>query len=185
MRVSVTFRHMEPTEAIKEYTESKLLKVKRYLDEPIEANVVLVVEKYRHIAEVTLNAGRNVINCAEETGDIYSAIDMAMDKLERQIKKHKDKVRSKKGRTKADREAFEQIAAAYEPGEEAQPEWETRIVNSEAVNPKPIGLEEAVMDMDGNPQKEFLVFTNANSSRINVMYRRKDGQYGLIETITE
>lgn len=100
MRISVTFRHMEPTEAIREYAEAKLAKVKRYLDEPIEANVVLELEKYRHIAEVTLNAGRNVINCKEETNDIYGAIDLAMDKLERQIKKQKDKIRSKKGRAK-------------------------------------------------------------------------------------
>ena len=100
MRVSVTFRHMDPTEAIREYAEAKLAKVKRYLDEPIEANVVLELEKYRHLAEVTLNAGRNVINCREETNDIYSAIDMVMDKLERQVKKHKDKIRSKKGRAK-------------------------------------------------------------------------------------
>ncbi len=100
MRISVTFRHMEPTEAIREYAEAKLAKVKRYLDEPIEASVVLELEKYRHIAEVTLNAGRNVINCREETNDIYGAIDLAMDKLERQVKKHKEKIRSKKGRVK-------------------------------------------------------------------------------------
>jgi len=182
MRVSVTFRHMEPTEAIKEYTESKLAKVKRYIDEPIEANVVLEVEKYRHIAEVTLNAGRSVINCTEETSDIYSAIDKVMDKLERQIKKHKAKARSKKGRMKVEREAYQMMADNYDSGDEAQPDWERRIAITESTQIKPIGLQEAVLMLEGNPSQDFLVFTNSDSNQINVMYRRKDGDYGLIET---
>lgn len=182
MRVSVTFRHMEPTAAIKEYTESKLAKVKRYLDEPIEANVVLEVEKYRHIAEVTLNAGRNIINCTEETSDIYSAIDKAMDKLERQIKKQKAKRRSKKGRTKVERETFNMRADSFDIGEANKAEWEKRIIHSERINAKPIRLEDAVLWMDVNPNKGLLVFTNADNSEINVMYRLKEGDYGLIET---
>jgi len=96
MRVSVTFRHTEPTEAIKEYANQKLKKVKKYLSEPIDINMVLSVEKFRHTAEVTLTADRNVINCQEETQDMYSAIDRVSDKLERQIKKAKGRFHTKR-----------------------------------------------------------------------------------------
>jgi len=182
MRVSVTFRHMEPTAAIREYAEAKLMKVKRYLDEPIEANVVLSIEKYRHIAEVTLNAGRNVINCTEETNDIYSAIDMVLEKLERQVKKQKEKTRSKKGRQNYGREQFEATADMIDAAAESEPEWVKRITLMESNHAKPIDLEEAVLWLDDHPSSEFLLFTNASSARLNVMYRRRNGDYGLIET---
>lgn len=181
MRISVTFRHMEPTDAIKDYVVKKLTKVNRYLDEPIEATVVLSLEKYRNIAEVTLSAGRNVINCTESTDDIYSAIDKSLDKLERQIKKQKQKVRSKKSRTKPDHEAFIQEAALQDEAAAQQPEWEKKIAVIETADVKPIGLEEAVMWLENNPQADFLMFTNSKDNRINVMYRRRNGDFGLLQ----
>lgn len=96
MKFSVTFRHTEPTAAIKEYAMKKLGKVRKYLNEPIDINVVLSVEKHRHIAEVTLTANKKVINCKESTEDMYSAIDRVADKLERQIKKAKDRIQTKR-----------------------------------------------------------------------------------------
>jgi len=95
MRISVTFRHTEPTEALKEYATAKLSKVKKYLEEPVEADVVLTVEKFRHIAEVNVKADGNVFNGTESGADMYSSIDLLADKMERQIKKHKTKARSK------------------------------------------------------------------------------------------
>jgi len=180
MRVSVTFRHMEPTEAIRDYAERKLLKVKRYLDEPIESNVVLSIEKYRNIADVTLSAGRNVLNCKEETDDIYSAIDKALDKLERQVKKQREKVRAKKGRGKLDHDAFVAETDGFDEAAEQQPEWERRIAATEVAEIKPIGLEEAVLWMDSHAASDLLVFTNATNQKIHVLYRRKDGDFGLI-----
>jgi putative sigma-54 modulation protein len=96
MRISVTFRHTESTDALKEYANQKLSKVKKYLSEPIDLNVVLSVEKFRHNAEVTLTADRNVINCREETEDMYSAIDKVAEKLERQVKKAKGRIQTKR-----------------------------------------------------------------------------------------
>ncbi|NLH50306.1 MAG: ribosome-associated translation inhibitor RaiA [Myxococcales bacterium] len=182
MRISVTFRHMEPTEAIKEYAERKLAKVKRYLDEPIEANIVLSIEKHRNIAEMTLTAGRSSINCTEETDDIYSSIDNALTKLERQIKKQKDKTRSKKGRSKPEHDAFVQKVEDIDEEAAHQPEWMKRIAVTEGAMPKPIGVQEAVVWMDANPASELLVFTEVDSKRINVLYRRKSGDFGLIQT---
>jgi ribosome hibernation promoting factor len=180
MRINVTFRHMEPTDAIKDYVEKKLAKVKRYIDEPIDATVVLSVEKYRNIAEVTLSAGRNVINTTEQTDDIYSAIDLAVDKIERQVKKQKEKMRAKKKGAKPGHMEFESNADAIDEAEAQAEAWEQRIAVTEMADPKPIGLQDAVVWMDANPQSDFLVFTNSTDSKINVMYRRKDGNFGLI-----
>jgi putative sigma-54 modulation protein len=171
---------MEPTEAIREYAERKLLKVKRYLDEPIESNVVLSIEKYRNIADVTLSAGRNVLNCKEETDDIYSAIDKSVDKLERQVKKQKEKTRGKKGRGKPDHDAFVAEAETADVAVEQQPEWEKRIAATEVAEIKPIGLEEAVIWMDSHATSDLLVFTDSDNRKIHVLYRRKDGDLGLI-----
>ncbi len=96
MNFSVTFRHMDATDAIREYAEQKLGKVSKYLSEPIDLNVVLKVEKHRHIAEVTLSSERKVFNSKEKTEDMYSAIDKAADKLERQVKRAKDRLQSKR-----------------------------------------------------------------------------------------
>ena len=96
MNFSVTFRNLEATDAIKEYARQKLGKVSKYLSEPIDFNVVIKVEKHRHSAEVTLSSERKVFNCKEKTEDMYSAIDKAADKLERQVNKAKDRVQSKR-----------------------------------------------------------------------------------------
>jgi putative sigma-54 modulation protein len=173
---------MEPTDAIREYAERKLQKVKRYLDEPIEASVVLSVEKYRNIADVTLSAGRNVLNCREQTEDIYSAIDMALDKMERQIKKQKEKIKAKKGRGKPDREAFAQEVEGLDIAAEQQPEWERRIGQTRTAEAKPISLEEAVLWMDANIHSDLLVFKNVADQKIHVIYRRKEGDLAVIQT---
>ena len=102
MRINVTFRHTDPTDAIKEYAHQKLGKVKKYLSEPIDMNVVLSVEKFRHTAEVTLSSDGKVINCEEETEDMYSAIDRVTVKLERQIKKAKGRIQTKRAQNKPD-----------------------------------------------------------------------------------
>ncbi|MDP8254991.1 MAG: ribosome-associated translation inhibitor RaiA [Candidatus Alcyoniella australis] len=95
MRISVTFRHTEPTDALKEYAETKFGKAKKYLEEPLQAEVVLTVEKFRHIAEINLRADGTVFNGTESSDNMYSSIDLVADKLERQIKKHKTKGKSK------------------------------------------------------------------------------------------
>ena len=82
MEIMVTFRHIEPTESLRVYAQEKLSKLKKYLDTPIEAHIVLEVEKFRHIADVTMNADGTRMNATEETGDLYSAIDQVVDKIE-------------------------------------------------------------------------------------------------------
>jgi putative sigma-54 modulation protein len=93
MQVQVTFRNMEPTDSLKEYVSTKLQKVKKFIDEPIKADVVLRVEKFRRIAEVTLNVNRSQLVSNHETEDMYSAIDGVVDKLETQARRHKAKLK--------------------------------------------------------------------------------------------
>jgi putative sigma-54 modulation protein len=174
MQTSVTFKNLDPSEHLKSYVTEKLNRFDKLLDNPAEAGVVLVVEKHRHIAEVNITGDRMSINGKEETGDMYSAIDMVLDKLEKQLKRSKQKIRerraSAKGQTRTIREEASRMA-------EEEPAREVKI---ESLEYKPMDVEEAVLQMDLTDQG-FLVFTNARSSQINVLYRRKDGHYGLIQ----
>jgi putative sigma-54 modulation protein len=174
MQTSVTFKNLDPSEHLKSYVTEKLNRFDKLLDNPAEAGVVLIVEKHRHIAEVNISGDRMSINGKEETGDMYSAIDMVLDKLEKQLKRGKQKIRerraSAKGQTRTIREE-----AAPRTAEDLVPE-----IKVESLEYKPMDIEEAVLQMDLT-DLGFLVFTNARSSQINVLYRRKDGHYGLIQ----
>lgn len=101
VKVSVTFRHTQPTEALKRYAAEKVHKIGKYFYRPLEAHVVLSVDsKNRQLAEITLQARRLTIHGREETEDLYSAIDLVMDKVEQQIRKYKTKLRLRRRRVK-------------------------------------------------------------------------------------
>jgi ribosomal subunit interface protein len=96
MQTSVTFKNIDPSDHLKTYVGDKLNRFDKYLYNPAEANVVLSVEKFRHIAEISIAGDRLNLNGKEETEDMYSAIDMALDKIEKQIKKSKQKTRERR-----------------------------------------------------------------------------------------
>ncbi|MDH3882662.1 MAG: ribosome-associated translation inhibitor RaiA [Desulfobacterales bacterium] len=174
MQTSVTFKNLDPTDTLKSYVRDKLDRFDRFLDNPAEANVVLLVEKFRHIAEININGDRLTINGKEETNDMYSAIDMVLDKLEKQIKKNKQKIRERRPGVNAKNIGLME-ADTNLPDEEI-----VREVKIKNIEYKPMDVEEAVLQMD-LLSDNFLVFTNARSDRVNVLYRRKDGHYGLIQ----
>jgi putative sigma-54 modulation protein len=181
MQVTVTFRHIEATDALRRYAQAKVQRVvSKYFRRPLEGHVVLAVSKRRHVAEITVSADRLTLNAKEETGDLYSAIDLAIDKIERQAKKRKTKRSVHKNTAATARGASAGDRAA--PGAEGRTEEDDvpTVVSTERVAAKPMSVEEAVMQLDVST-KEFLVFTNAANERLNVLYRRKDGNYGLIE----
>ena len=174
MQTSVTFKNIDPSDHLKAYVSDKLDRLDKYLDNPAEANVVLAVEKFRHIAEINIAGDRLTIIGSEETNDMYSAIDMALDKLEKQIKKSKQKIRERRSGSKnRNRSMLEEADNLLDEDTERQ----IKIRNIEY---KPMDIEEAVLQMDLT-EDNFLVFTNARSDRINVLYRRRDGHYGLIQ----
>ena len=100
MQTSVTFKNLEPSEHLKAYVSDKLNRFDKLLDNPAEADVTLLVEKHRHIAEINITGDRLTINGTEETGDMYSAIDMVLDKLEKQLKRSKQKIRERRSSAK-------------------------------------------------------------------------------------
>ena len=174
MQTSVTFKNIDPSDHLKAYVSEKLDRLDKYLDNPAEANVVLAVEKFRHIAEINLAGDRLTIIGSEETNDMYSAIDMALDKLETQIKKSKQKIRERRSASKSRSRSILEEADTL-PDEDTE-----RQIKIRNIEYKPMDIEEAVLQMDLT-EDNFLVFTNARSDRINVLYRRKDGHYGLIQ----
>lgn len=172
MDITVTFRRTEPSEALKVYAEEKVSKVKKYLDVPVEAHIVLSVEKFRHQADVTLTVNGTRIKAIEETGDMYSAIDQVMDKVEKQVKRHLSKIRERRpegGRTEEAETEETPVGGDVET-----------LIQVEKMVAKPMDTEEAVMQLHLSKQ-EFLVFRNAKSLEVNVLYRKKDGNLGLIE----
>ena len=176
MDVTVTFRRTDPIESLKDYAEEKISKIKKYIDVPLEAHIVLSVEKFRHIADVTLSLNGTRIKAVEETDDMYSAIDQVMDKVENQVKKHISKIRRHRGDSvKAGEKALDE---EIEESVEMSPEDFS--IEVEEMVAKPMDPEEAAMQLMLLPQ-EFLVFRNAKSREINVIYRKGDGNLGLIE----
>ena len=179
MQTSVTFKNIDPSDHLKNYLGDKLKRFDRFLDNPAEANVVLSVEKFRHIAEINITGDRLKINGKEETNDMYSAIDIVLDKLEKQIKKNKQKIRDRRG----DRNRRGNAKAGAVPMEfqEMMPEEDSgKEIIVKTIDYKPMDAEEAVMQLE-LVDDSFLVFTNARTDRINVVYKRSDGNYGLIQ----
>ncbi len=173
MQITITGRRMEMTDALKEYVQKKIHKLDKYLENILEIRVTLSVEKYRHIAEISVHGQGLVLNAEEWTGDMYSSIDKVMDTLERQIRKHKGRIVSKKQKQNS------RANNTAPMPETVKPEL-PKVIRSEKFAAKPMSLEEAVMQMNmGN--EAFLAFRNSANEEVNVLYRRKDGNFGLIE----
>lgn len=177
MQIATTFRHMDASDALKSYVEEKLSRVQKYIDEPINAQAFLTVEKIRHIADITITAKGITIKASEETNDMYAAVDAVLDKIERQLRRYKEKIKEHKPANETEeRKVRKSIVEAESIGLKPEPV----IIKSKTFSIKPMSVEEAVMQMD-LLHKDFLVFTDSVTEDINVIYRRKDGNYGLIE----
>ncbi len=175
MQLSVTFRNMEPSDALKNYVQERTGKLTKYIDRPLESQVTLTVQKFRQIVDVVINADGIRIAGQEAHDDMYAAVDLVMDKIERQVKKYREKIRNHKpvaGREiRWRREIYKQ--------ESFEDDREPVVVRVENYFVKPMSVDEAAMQMDLS-QQDFLVFNNASTQTVNVLYRRKDRNYGLI-----
>ncbi len=182
MQTNVTFRHMPSSEALRSHVETKIQKVKKYLDEPIEAHVTMTSEKGRHRAAIQLEAHGTRVKAEHSTSDMYATIDLALEKIEKQLRRHKDRSKEHHGSTHAGsyksaaKETVKRAAKAdAKPGYSAGPQ----IIRLEPIADKPMSVDEAAMQIDYMKNK-FLVFRNVQSDEINVLYKRKDGALGLI-----
>jgi putative sigma-54 modulation protein len=177
MQIAVTFKNLDPSDHLKSYVQNKLDKLDKLLDNPAEAHVVLSVEKIRHIAEIKIIGDRLSINCREKTSDMYSSIDMALDKLEKQIKKNKQKIKNHRQGTRSE---FKENQTISENEPTSSPDGSEPEIIVQNIDFKPMDIDEAIMQMNLVPDT-FIVFTNSRTNRVNVLYRRKDGDLGLIQ----
>ena len=177
MRITVTARHLVLTDALRRYAREKVVRLQRFMDRITSAHVVLSIQKHRQIAEVTLHVRDLTIRGEESSHDLYVAIDRVADKIERQIVRYKEKIAAHVGRASG-RWRHSQDVASTEAGQ--FPENGPRIVRTKRFAMKPLVPEEASIHMEllGH---NFFVFRNARTDEFNVLYRRQDGNYGLIE----
>ncbi|MBU0994007.1 MAG: ribosome-associated translation inhibitor RaiA [Proteobacteria bacterium] len=177
MQTSITFKNLDSSDALKSYIQKKLDRFDKLLDSPAEASVVLSVEKIRHIAEIKLASDRLNIQAKEETENMYSSIDMIIDKLKKQITKSKQKVRERRPGPKS---GIKGSAERNQSGlSDDDPEDDSQVI-IENIHYKPMDINEAIMQIDIE-KENFFVFTHAKTNRVNVLYKRKDGHLGLIQ----
>jgi putative sigma-54 modulation protein len=214
MNTNVSFRHMESSPALRDYATGKLERVVgKYVHGKVDADVVMSVEKFWHIANFTLQIKNLTVKGQERSEDMYSSIDLALAKIEKQLRRHKDRLRDHKptnGESKTFRmgvvspldapstpEEYDEFAEDFEVYSESSPAEpepdetttvenadgeEVKILRQKEYEAKSLNLSEAVIQLDLLEDREFYVFTNAASGDINVVYKRRDGNVGLIET---
>ena len=180
MQVNITFRHLESTEALKSYAREKIEHIQKFIDRPSEAHVVLYVEHLEHHADINLKAGQFHLRGQAKSEDMYASIDLATDKIQRQLKKHKEKLKNHKFAPPPN--GWQPLDVRHEVFDlERQPS--DRIVKSSSFQAKPMTLDEAVLQMD-LLDSQFYVFQNSKDRAVNIVYRRDDGNLGLIEART-
>lgn len=187
MQVSVTFRHLDPSDSLKNFAREKVSRVEKFLDQAGQAQVILSIEKHMHHAEVLLHAGPFFLRSKEKSDDMYASIGMAIEKVERQIKRYKERMRQHKpaGHHNADAIRIRQaIIEDHEPAAATpEPAPQTRVVETREMLARKLTVDEAVVQlklMGGN----FLVFTSADTGHVAVLYQRDDGKtMGLIDAV--
>jgi putative sigma-54 modulation protein len=176
MKISVTFRSAEGENWQKEYVEERLKKLKKYIDNPVDARVILSVEKFRNTAEINLMANGLNINSREEEKDMHMAIDNAIEKIERQLKKRKEKIRG----FKTNSSRMEELGGGESPGEEDDESQESKVVETRNIVLKPMSIDDAVLEMETSKNR-FVIYRDSSTENVAVIYRRDDGKFALME----
>ena len=174
--------NLEVTDSIKNYVEKKVTKLERYFDTPpsSEVHVNLSVYNSEQTIEVTIPMKNLLLRAEEHNSDLYAAVDLVVDKLERQIRKHKTKVNRKARQEGAPKYVFAEMEKEAQERLDEDDE-DVKIVRTKRFDLKPMVSEEAALQMDMLGHS-FYVFTNAETDETNIVYKRRDGRYGLIET---
>jgi len=183
VQVSITGRNVDITDPLRHHVEKKLTHIKKYFDGILDAQVVLNVEKHRHSAEITIHANSITMHGEESTGDMYTSVDKVIDKIERQLRRYKSKLQSRRQNRKEGAEEKESLQVRIDvlSAEDVESAVASpRIIKTNRFAIKPMSLDEAVMQMDLMHQ-DLLAYRDSRSSRVAVLYRRNDGNYGLIE----
>ena len=176
MKFNIRGKNVDVTPAIKSYIEEKIGRLDKYLEAPsdVSASIVVKVRGKEQIIEVTIPVNKIILRGEESHDDLYAAIDLVSDKIERQIRKNKTKLKKRKEKNNF-------IDFNYEFEVNKDEEKDEKIVKRKAIEMKPMNEEEALLQMDllGH---EFFVFRNTDSECVSILYKRKDGNYGIIDT---
>jgi putative sigma-54 modulation protein len=181
MKVSFTGRNLVVTPAIRDFSRERLERLERALDGIVEAHVILMKEKYRHVAEVVVKGRRLLLSGTQETEDMYTSISKAIDKIEHQAKKQREKRVATARRRAATRKAIPAPGNGEKPEADvvASLEGGQVMLRDDDYPRKPMTVEEAAMMLQDG-KRAFLVFRDSGSRRIGVVYRRADGHLGLV-----
>ncbi len=177
MNISFTFRNTDAEDWLKDYADKKLAKIQKYIDKPIDAQVILSVEKFRSVAEIKILTKGIKLNGKEEAKEMALAIDKVVDKIERQTKKYKEKIRNHKDSTSKS-EDMDLTEASYE--DEHEDEGQPRIAETRRVVLKPMSVDDAMLEIEES-KNTFIIYRDSLSEEVNLIYRRDDGNYALIE----
>ena len=176
MKFNIRGNKIDVTPAIKSYIEEKIGRLDKYLEDPegVTANVVIKVRGNEQIVEVTIPIRKIILRGEEAHKDLYASIDKVSDKMERQIRKNKTKL-------KKQRDINNYVDFNIDFESEKEEVEEVNIVKRKVIEMKPMSEEEAILQMEllGH---EFFVFNNIDSETVSILYRRKDGNYGIIDT---
>lgn len=181
--IQVTGRHVNVSDSMKEYAIKKVEGL--HLDYPriIEAQVILDVQKYRHIADVILHCANHItIEASSESTDMYASIDQVMDKIAQQMRKYKTKIMRQHRPRKGEVRHVEEQVFSIEGFESLAEETEPSVIQTEKYPVKPMYLDEAVLQLEMS-SRQFVVFQNAKTNKVNVLYRRKETGFGVIEPV--
>jgi len=182
MQITVTFRHMESSDALKAYAAEKVQKIAKYLPQAVSAHVIMWVEKINHHVEIFIDAG--ALHCRKKSysQDMYKTIDEVADKITREVKKHREKLLSHKVRASNNNSPLEHHILAFKTDVPAQNDGLTHhIVEKQKMMIQTLSLDEALVQLDLN-HEDFLVFKNISNQAVHILYRRDETHYGLIET---
>jgi putative sigma-54 modulation protein len=171
MKINFTARQTEISSDMKEYCEKRLLSIEKVLGYSVDADLILSVEKYRHKAEINVKTKGMTLNTVEETQDMASSLSLAFDHIEKRVKKEREKLREKKRRRIRQRE---EEPVSFEN------ERQKKVIRSRNFSLKPMTLDEALLQFEVST-KEVLVFRRFESEKWAVLFRRKDGHFGLVE----
>ena len=176
MKINIQGKGIEVSDYLKDMVAKKAKKLDRYFKPQTQMNVMLSIEKLRQIAEITIICDGLVLRCEESTGDMYASIDAALKKLERQMRKHRTKLEKR-----LHTGAFEEAAVYDIDTEESDV---PQVIRSKRFTVKPMDTDEAALQMQlvGH---DFFVFRNSKTNEVDVLYKRHDGNLGLIEPDVE
>ncbi len=201
MQFAVTFRHMEPTDALKAYAKERMERVRKYLPDPIACHVVLSTERHNHRIDVSFQLHNGLSIAGHETTEnMYSSIDLCIAKIERQVRKYKGKLEGMRARPHGVQalpwshsiidEAFHELSepngnghangkVAVRPAE-AAPAPDYKVIKTEKFHAQPMSVSDAIVQLN-LLHEPFLVFRREGDGGVAVVYKRDDGSYGLIE----